>query len=218
MDAQFVRLWPGQDLIGGEKAIELRRVQPTLLLDQFAADHRDLRDGPTPGEEAEAEEAKEEPAEAGISRRAAVVHRRRMTESGPRASPATAGLTQWFDVSRNIEMKPQPVVSGRAVAALAALAQEHRLTVFRLLVQSGERGLAAGEIADSLGLAPSSLSFHLAHLHSAGLVTRTRNMRSIIYAADYSAMTDLIAFLTENCCAGAECSAAPARAAAEAER
>ncbi len=92
-----------------------------------------------------------------------------------------------------------------AVAALAALAHDHRLAVFRLLVQKGRQGLAAGAIARALGLPNSSLSFHLAQLQQAGLVEQRREGRSLIYSADYAAMNALIGFLTENCCEGAEC-------------
>jgi ArsR family transcriptional regulator len=90
----------------------------------------------------------------------------------------------------------------KAIAALAALAQESRLDVFRLLVQSGPDGLAAGEIGARLGLPSPTLSFHLNHLKYAGLVTGRRDSRSIIYSADYKAMNDLLGYLTENCCRG----------------
>jgi len=96
-----------------------------------------------------------------------------------------------------------------AVAALSALAQEHRLALFRLLVQAGPDGLSAGMIAEKLGVPASSLSFHLAHLNRAGLVSQTRRGRSLIYAADYAAMNALLGYLMENCCGGAGC-AAPA--------
>ncbi len=92
-----------------------------------------------------------------------------------------------------------------AVTALVALAQEHRLALFRLLVQAGETGLAAGAIAEKLGVPNSSLSFHLAHLSRAGLVRQERQHRSLIYRANYPAMNALVAYLMENCCAGAEC-------------
>ena len=95
--------------------------------------------------------------------------------------------------------------SDQAIAALGALAQENRLALFRLLVQAGETGMAAGAIAERLEVPPSSLSFHLAQLHRAGLVEQERRHRSIIYRADYAAMNALIGFLTENCCAGADC-------------
>lgn len=95
--------------------------------------------------------------------------------------------------------------AGDAVDALAALAQETRLAVFRLLVQAGPSGLAAMHIADGVGIAPSLLSFHLKELLHAGLIAQTREGRSMIYAANFEAMTDLIAFLTENCCGGGHC-------------
>jgi DNA-binding transcriptional ArsR family regulator len=93
----------------------------------------------------------------------------------------------------------------RAISALAALAQEHRLALFRLLVQTGPEGLPAGRIAETLGVPNSSLSHHLAQLHEAGLVSQRREGRSLIYSADYTAMERLLGFLTENCCAGADC-------------
>nr|WP_325065427.1 metalloregulator ArsR/SmtB family transcription factor [Parerythrobacter jejuensis] len=90
--------------------------------------------------------------------------------------------------------------SSDAVSALGALAQEHRLAVFRALVQAGQSGLAAGAIADRLGLPSSSLSFHLSNLRESGLITQQREGRSIIYRADFSAMRGLVAYLLENCC------------------
>lgn len=99
-----------------------------------------------------------------------------------------------------------------AVQSLAALAQEHRLALFRLLVQAGPDGLAAGRIAKALDIASSSLSHHLAQLHEAGLIAQRREGRSLIYSADYAAMDRLLGFLTENCCAGAGCLPAPAPA------
>ncbi|MBY0568407.1 MAG: metalloregulator ArsR/SmtB family transcription factor [Hyphomonadaceae bacterium] len=100
-----------------------------------------------------------------------------------------------------------------AVDALSALANDHRLAVFRLLVQAGPEGKPAGAIADALAMPASSLSFHLAHLNRAGLITQSRDGRSLIYAADFAAMTGLVGFLTENCCGGASCapSAAPSQ-------
>jgi len=89
-----------------------------------------------------------------------------------------------------------------AVAALAALAQESRLDVFRLLVQAGPEGLPPGQIAERLGLPAATLSFHLAQLRHSGLVTFRRAGRSLIYMAEYAAMNDLLAYLTENCCQG----------------
>lgn len=97
--------------------------------------------------------------------------------------------------------------SKETVDALGALAQEHRLAAFRILVQAGDAGMAAGAIAERLGLPSSSLSFHLAHLTRAGLITQRRQSRSLIYTADYGAMNALIGFLTENCCNGAACEA-----------
>ena len=89
-----------------------------------------------------------------------------------------------------------------AIAALAALAQDNRLDVFRLLVQAGPGGMPAGAIATKLGVPNNTLSFHLERLHAAGLVTSDRQGRNIIYAANYSAMNALLAYLTENCCEG----------------
>jgi DNA-binding transcriptional ArsR family regulator len=100
-----------------------------------------------------------------------------------------------------------PVDSRSAVAALGALAQEHRLALFRLLVQAGGDGLAAGAIADRLGIPNSSLSFHLAQLSRAGLIRSERRHRSIIYRADYASMNALVGYLMENCCAESGCDA-----------
>lgn len=91
------------------------------------------------------------------------------------------------------------------IRALGALAQEHRLAAYRLLVQAGPEGLAAGALAEALGVPPSSMSFHLAQLGNAGLVSQRREGRSIIYSADYPAMTGLLGYLSENCCGGATC-------------
>src|SRR5215469_13642463 len=89
-----------------------------------------------------------------------------------------------------------------ALAALAALAQENRLDVFRLLVEAGPDGMSAGAVADALNLAPNTLTFHFDRLREAGLVTVKRNGRSMIYAARYDTMNALLAYLTENCCRG----------------
>ena len=104
----------------------------------------------------------------------------------------------------------------RAIAGLSALAQEHRLALFRLLVQAGGEGLAAGVIAERLGVPNSSLSFHLAQLSRAGLIRQERRHRTILYRADYDAMNALVAYLMENCCGGervcaAEIACAPAK-------
>src|SRR6516164_1870478 len=90
-----------------------------------------------------------------------------------------------------------------AVAALAALAQDNRLDVFRLLVQAGPEGMPAGRVAEALDLAPNTLTFHFDRLRDAGLVTVRREGRSMIYAAHFETMNGLISFLTENCCKGA---------------
>ena len=97
-----------------------------------------------------------------------------------------------------------------AVAALAALAQDSRLDVFRLLVEAGPEGIPAGEIARALKLSPSVLTFHFDRLRDAGLVSARRDGRSIIYAAKFETMNALLSFLTENCCKGAPETCAPA--------
>lgn len=95
--------------------------------------------------------------------------------------------------------------SKSVVAALGALAQEHRLAAYRQLVQAGGNGMSAGAIATALDIPNSSLSFHLAQLRSSGLIDQERQHRSLIYRANYAAMNALIGYLTENCCAGADC-------------
>jgi ArsR family transcriptional regulator len=97
-----------------------------------------------------------------------------------------------------------------AVAALGALAQDNRLDVFRLLVQTGPEGMAAGDIAERLKISPPTLSFHLAQLRQAGLLAMRRDGRSLIYSADYGGMNELMGFLTDNCCAGANGCVVPA--------
>ncbi len=89
-----------------------------------------------------------------------------------------------------------------ALAALAALAQENRLDVFRLLVEAGPDGMSAGAIAEALGLAPNTLTFHFDRLRHADLVTVQREGRSKVYAARFETMNSLLGFLTENCCGG----------------
>jgi ArsR family transcriptional regulator, arsenate/arsenite/antimonite-responsive transcriptional repressor len=91
------------------------------------------------------------------------------------------------------------------IAALAALAQETRLSIFRLLVETGPEGLPVGQIAETLDLANATLSFHLKELTNAGLTVASPNGRSIIYSANFKTMTDVLSYLTENCCAGATC-------------
>ena len=95
-------------------------------------------------------------------------------------------------------MKPNQVI-----AALGALAHEHRLAVYRLLVAGGPDGLPAGSIADRVGLVPSSLTFHLQNLQRAGLITQRRDGRQLIYTTDFGVMTSLVTYLTENCCGSA---------------
>ena len=94
---------------------------------------------------------------------------------------------------------------GAAIVALGALAQEHRLALFRLLVQAGDKGMSAGAIAEKLGVPNSSLSFHLGQLRRAGLITQERQHRSLIYRANYPAMNGLVDYLTKNCCGGPDC-------------
>ena len=96
-----------------------------------------------------------------------------------------------------------------AVTALAALAQDSRLAIFRLLVQVGPEGLPAGKIAETLGIPPSSLTFHMKELSYAGLVKSRQESRFVIYSAHYAAMNELLAFLMENCCGGKPCSPSP---------
>ena len=105
-----------------------------------------------------------------------------------------------------------------AIDALGALAQEHRLALFRLLVQAGDAGMAAGAIAEKLGVPNSSLSFHLAQLKNAGLILQERQHRSLIYRANYAAMNALVSYIMENCCAGTDCSTAEAPSSTRAER
>ena len=92
-----------------------------------------------------------------------------------------------------------------AVTSLSALAQESRLTVFRLLIQAGAEGLPAGKISEATGIAPSALSFHLKELNHAGWVSSESAGRFVIYRANTELMNELIAYLTENCCAGVSC-------------
>ena len=104
-------------------------------------------------------------------------------------------------------MRIRTLKAKTAIGALGALAQEHRLALFRLLVRAGDKGMAAGAIAEALGVPNSSLSFHLAQLRNAGLIVQERQHRSLIYRANYQAMSALVDYLMENCCAGAECAA-----------
>jgi ArsR family transcriptional regulator, arsenate/arsenite/antimonite-responsive transcriptional repressor len=96
------------------------------------------------------------------------------------------------------------------VAALAALAQDSRLDVFRLLVQAGPEGMSAGAVAEALDLPPNTLTFHFDRLRMAGLATVRREGRSMIYAARYEQMNALLGYLTQNCCGGVSCKPAAA--------
>jgi DNA-binding transcriptional ArsR family regulator len=100
-----------------------------------------------------------------------------------------------FDDTRNMETLA-------AAEILAALGHESRLAIFRLLVQAGPEGMVVGPIGEQLGMAPATLSFHLAHLSRVGLICGQKESRFIRYSTDYSAMDELIAFLTDNCCSG----------------
>ncbi len=111
-------------------------------------------------------------------------------------------MVTYFDYSRNME-------STRAVTALSALAHAQRLAVFRLLVSAGPGGLAAGEISRRLDVLPNTLSANLGILSRAGLVRSRRDGRFVIYEADYAAMTGLLGFLVEDCCAGSAQVCAP---------
>lgn len=91
------------------------------------------------------------------------------------------------------------------ITALAALAQESRLSAFRLLVQTGPQGLAASKIAEELDVAPSSLSFHLKELTNAGLIESRQEGRFIYYSANFDTMNQVLSYLTDNCCAGQSC-------------
>jgi DNA-binding transcriptional ArsR family regulator len=111
------------------------------------------------------------------------------------------------------------------IGALGALAHDHRLAIYRLLVQRGPDGLPAGAIGERVGLVPSSLTFHLQNLQRAGLIAQRRESRHLIYSADFAVMNGLVDYLTENCCgdSGGDCSsscapAAPAKAAKRAAR
>lgn len=93
----------------------------------------------------------------------------------------------------------------QAIQALGALAHGHRLAIYRLLIERGPEGLAAGAIAEGVGLAPSSLTFHLQNLQRSGLLTQRRESRSLIYSVDFEVMNALVGYLTDNCCVGSSC-------------
>ncbi len=96
-----------------------------------------------------------------------------------------------------------------AVIALSALAQESRLAIYRLLLQAGAEGLAAGAVAEKLGVLPATLSFHLKELSRADLVNSRQDGRFVIYSANFGNMVKLVTFLTENCCGGYACISEP---------
>lgn len=96
----------------------------------------------------------------------------------------------------------------QAVTALGAIAHDHRLAIYRMLVEKGPAGVPAGEIAERLDMPPSSLTFHLQQMLHAGLVTQRRLGRQLMYATDFAAMNGLVSYLTENCCGGATCAPA----------
>src|SRR6516162_9909232 len=95
--------------------------------------------------------------------------------------------------------------ASETVEALGALAHEHRLAIYRLLVEKGPDGLSAGDIAERIGLVPSSLTFHVQSLQRAGLITQRRVSRQLFYSADFAAMNELVDYLTKNCCGGMQC-------------
>lgn len=115
-----------------------------------------------------------------------------------------------------LESSEMAVDAKHAVDALGALAHEHRLAVYRMLVERGPDGLPAGAIAERLGVPASSLTFHLQHLLRAGLVTQRRVSRQLFYAADFAAMNGLVGFLTENCCGRGQAACLPTLAPARA--
>ena len=105
-----------------------------------------------------------------------------------------------------------------AISSLSALAQETRLAIFRMLIEAGTDGRAAGAIAERLDIPASSLSFHLAELTRAGLIAQRRESRSLIYSANFRAMNALVGYLTENCCGGNPAACAPLNRAPRAGR
>ncbi len=115
-------------------------------------------------------------------------------------------IPKYFHYCGNMETKA-------ALSALASLAQDSRLAVFRLLVERGPDGLPAGRISEAAGIPPSSLSFHLKELAHADMVTSRQEGRFVVYAANFATMNALIGFLTDNCCGGEPC--LPARAPAQ---
>ena len=105
-----------------------------------------------------------------------------------------------IDITMIIGISYRIMKTGEVVEALAAIAHEYRLAIYRLLVEQGPAGLPAGVIGERVGLQPSSLTFHLQTLHRAGLITQVRASRQLIYSADYAVMNGLVGFLTDKCC------------------
>ena len=99
--------------------------------------------------------------------------------------------------------------SAEVVESLGALAHQHRLAIYRLLVEQGPGGLPAGQIGERIGLVPSSLTFHLQALQQAGLIGVVRVSRQLIYSADFSVMNELVGYLTENCCSASGSACTP---------
>ena len=125
-----------------------------------------------------------------------------------RSWPCGLDRNQSFDYSGNVETKDAALQD--VVDALSALAHDTRLKIFRLLVEAGPEGLAAGSIGETLDLPPATLSFHLSHLARAGLARSRQEGRFVIYSADFESMNELVGFLTENCCGGRSCAPASA--------
>jgi ArsR family transcriptional regulator, arsenate/arsenite/antimonite-responsive transcriptional repressor len=128
-----------------------------------------------------------------------------------------ASAAACLDISIILVLWYAPMKTTEVIAALGALAHEHRLAIYRLLIEQGAAGLPAGVIGDRVGLVPSSLTFHLQALHRAGLISQIRASRQLIYSADYNVMNGLVGYLTDNCCAASgqscETACAPSRTA-----
>ena len=120
------------------------------------------------------------------------------SNGGLRAPPSRVDSGLYFYNTGTVELKS-------ATASLAALGHETRLAIFRLLVQAGPEGVNAGLLCEKLDTAPATMSFHLGHLSRVGLISGRREGQFIFYVADYAAMDELLAYLTNNCCQGAQC-------------
>jgi ArsR family transcriptional regulator len=116
-------------------------------------------------------------------------------------------VSRRLDITIFLEISYGAMKTGEVIDALGALAHEHRLAVYRLLVEQGPAGLPAGAIGERVGLVPSSLTFHLQSLQRAGLISQVRASRQLIYSVDYTVMNALVGYLTDKCCAasGAGC-------------